>query len=874
MEVPFGGFLATQQEGLVVQAPPQCSRAEFMVPRRPSFVVPLGGRRFAVIDGSVIRVVQVNLKKKAAADAAAAAAAPAAPPVTRQAADVFRQDQGLTQTPSRSRYYPKPLRLLHHMLAVEPLSPWKTAPPPAPEVEATRLCAFSHNRWIYQCAFDGVRRLVTVDLREVLMIWDLQRCTKLFHIDLMARGGSRSKRSLAGEVSGTDELEKENGADMNLSSDGIDTEQERELMRRHACRGADSDEVGPGGGRAVRKAGKLSLKKQFGRGWMQRQILAHRGDAEQQLLQQQRPQASPILHASRESQDPASLHGVDGTSVGGVWFPSSALEPSLQLQLLYDSHRDVLCSGQKQPAKAGSGRQHQAATTGNIPVAAGSSGFTQGIEQHQELRGDANVWEAASGAASDIGVDSLKRKDLAADAGKVEDLRATGFERTGFSERFGEGSEDAESVAASAISYAADFPPLSSPAASVRLGERGGPHLQTLSQEDFRGFTNACIRVPAEQRRATNAQQGGRVLPVHAALKSMRQPDRQAPQNGADLQLFFDQVAETEVNISAEELPRTRSRSCNSPAVANVLPITPLVPGGSAKACSSAEEGAGQAVRESPIRGGGLADGGLPVEGARPSFAAVAAAAAAASSGSCQRTGWASGPTNLSWLISVVGEDSARALQEAASALGTTTEELYIQQLVQWDQLQQRGLCKSSGRAHERSAKGSCLDLACSQHSRKDFQLQAFPAEHFVDEKLRNKEQLTTAEANQSERERLRGFEASGPPAGRALLGSLSLDASQPLHAGTTFQRLPATVNSHNFRSHLRSSMVGLLGRQRCMARLGPNAQQRHVAAVCLSETCMALLFKNLKTWQIWEFSPAATATVAGNAEASTECMS
>lgn len=882
MEIPFGGFLATQQEGLVVQAPPQCSRAEFMVPRRPSFVVPLGGRRFAVIDGSVIRVVQVNLKKKAAADAAAAAAAPAAPPATGQAADVPRRDQGLTQAPSRFRLHPEPLRPLHDMLAVEPLAPWKTEPPEAPEVEATRLCAFSHTRWIYQCAFDGVRRLVTVDLREVLMIWDLQRCTKLFDIDLMAGGGSRSRRSLTGEMSGTDELEGDNGADMGLSSDGIDTEQERELMRRHACQGGDSDEMGLGGGRAVRKAGRLSLKKQFGRGWMQREILAHRGGAKQQLLQQQRAQASPVLHASREGPNPASLHAADGTSVGGVWFPSSALEPSLQLQLLYDSHREVLSSGQQQPAKGGSTRQHQAARTGNSGAAAGSSGTAPGVGQQQELRGNANVRETASGEAGDRDADSLKRKDSAEDAGKIEDPRATGSERTGFFERTVEATEDAEAATASAVSYAADFPPLSSPAGSVRPGERERALLQTLSQEDSRGFTNPWLRVPAERRGATDARQDEPVLPGRGAVRSMRESDNRASRGDADLQPFSDQGAETEANVLPEEVPRaksgsynrTKSRSRNSTPVADVPPIRPPVAGGLAEASCSAAEGARQVVGEPPIKGWGLADSGLSAEGARPSFAAVAAAAAAASGGSCQRTGWASGPTNLSWLIGIVGEDSARALQEAASALGTTTEELYIQQLVQWDQLQQRGLCKSGHGEHERLARGSCSDLACTQHSRKESQQQASPAGNPVDKGLQNREQLTTAEANESEGELLRGSEASGSPVGGALVGSPSLDASQPLHAGTTFQRLPATVNSHNFRSHLRSSMVGLLGRQRCMARLGPNAQQRHVAAVCLSETCMALLFKNLKTWQIWEFAPAATATAAENTETSTECMS
>lgn len=209
-----------------------------------------------------------------------------------------------------------------------------------------------------------------------------------------------------------------------------------------------------------------------------------------------------------------------------------------------------------------------------------------------------------------------------------------------------------------------------------------------------------------------------------------------------------------------------------------------------------------------------------------------------------------------------------------------STEELYIQQITEMEQVQRRSRERNRIEGNtlgqqelelgaDTAMPSSGQDMTTADACFKGTQQPALGLQD-VQDGSQEKEQ-----ANRAADEGIRGSGADLSSRSPSTHGhSASPQASplqelgQALRPSPRLPPLPAPA-IHS----VENQMVGLLGRQRYAARLGPNAQRRHVTAVCLSETSLALLFKNLKTWQIWTFSPSAGSSALDSAEASPEWM-
>lgn len=773
--VPLDGYLATQQQQFspLLQSPAECARLELLVARRPSFLQPLGGRRWVVIDGAVIRVVQIKVKE----------AAPQQKPLPDSLQQELMMHFTLTGTPMEQ------LRQLCRPVAVEPLLPWVVNHQPAPELQTVRLCVFSHPRTIYKCAFDGVRRLLTVDLQEVLMVWDLQRYTKLCGIDLMASAESHSFSQEADGCGG-------DGRNICLSSDGLCSENDDEALRRRHSMGVKTNNA-----KALRKAGKLSLKKQFGSGWMQKQVLAHRSNTEQQ---QCRRSLHATGHSSRSAGCRLSVDSADRVSVGGVWFDSSSLEPALQLQFLYDM--------QKEKANVSSLATHPKA---NAEEQLDSSCNRKDVEARVPTKS-----ELTSGSSGDPFLPGVAAAITRSCELPKAEKGANEFHSLGKNE-----AADSELLTPTAVCYADDFPPLSAQPARLQL--KGHAFLKEMGAASTMQLSAAALSptAPEASARSDNMLLDENLPPGSSASSPPLHGDR------------WILSGDSYIDEKSQQQP-------------------------------SQLDAAGHTTADS---------------GGRLSFAAVVAAAAASSSSSCQQTGWSSGPTDPSLMAGLLGKEKCRALQEAAAALGVTAEELYLEQVAQWEQLQR--MCHQRTQTQENSGgqlTGECeFDNpsgrdATAEDTIRELPQQSSPVCQDIADGLQQAEQanisvvacrIVPAEEGSTSR----GCKASGSPSAQALIGSPQCSSPQESawmqRESPRLHPLPAPMD-HSSGLPAESPMVGLLGRQRCVARRGPNAQQRHITAVCLSETCMGLLFKNLKTWQIWTFAPAARASLPSGAAA------
>ncbi|CDJ38990.1 hypothetical protein, conserved [Eimeria tenella] len=788
--VPLGGYLPVQQRQFAasLQSPRECSRLELLVARRPSFLQPLGGRRWVVVDGSVIRVVQIKVKDLT---------------IQRRTSSAAHLEQ-LHATLMGSSL--DQLRQLRRPAIEESKLPWLLLAHPAPDLQTMRLCVFSHPRTIYQCAFDGIRRLVTVDLQEVLMVWDLQRYTKLFGVDLMA-SGSRHSGTLSD--SQEDDEYTVNGEHMGLANDEVGSDQEHGAIGRSNSRRGDhgapsNGDVGPCSARVARKASKLSLKKQFGSGWMQKQVLAHC------KTKVELPHA-PSLGSSRQCttnmeacRGRASRQLGERVVVGGVWFNATTLEPAVQLQLLYDTQKEV--AGSSRIAEGSletittSQQQQQRQTAVD-----GSGSLLQAAEFKPVV--DSSNWGTTSGLNADT-------MNPSCDMSKGRQGQSMGLPAVDEEQPL-----DPELSAAVAVCYADDFPPLSTP------------------------FPPKTDKAFAKRDRASPNAQGTTTCssssPAAAPQSVCSSP---APAEYSEVQVISAHGNRGDHLASLGHCEESRGKASPPKVLLSQVP-------------------ADLETRRSTS---------AAADGIKPSFAAVVAAGNSSSEATCQRTGWASGPTDLSFLISLVGEEGARALHDSAAAIGMTAEELYVQQMEQWEQLQQR----SSRNAHaEASSSVEPTNLVVEGQNTEDSYVGdtlpgAYPATvsspHLCDGTAHQREQqspaaLPSAPCPVSDVESSKASKVSGSPAVAALVGSpqgWSLDRFEQSLSPSPCSHPLAGQTVHGLGPHSESRMVGLLGRQRCIARLGPNAQRRHVTAVCVSETCLALLFKNLKTWQIWTFGP------------------
>lgn len=725
------------------------------------------------------------------------------------------------------------LRQLRRPVVEQPELPWCMRPPAPPELQSMRLCVFSHPRSVYQCAFDGVRRLVTIDLQEVLMVWDLQRYTKLFEVDLMARG-DRHTAALS-DSQEDDEYGIINRERICRNKDQLETDSEHEPVGRSLARRgphSNGDLAGSCSSKGARKAGKMSLKKQFGTGWMQRQLLAHTKTGKHHTAH-----ASPIaITRPAETQGSRSREQQgNGALVGGLWLNASSLEPAMQLQLLYDAQKEA---------------DTHARATGthtDTPVTHKDQQQDQQQVEAEESRGDSP--EAAEAKvplldSSDDGrpVPRVNGASLVAGGSSGELAKEHEQPVVGPPGESTEGEVDPELAAAVAVCYADEFPPLASPF-SLEVCMNG-------RKKD--SPTPSSIRPsPLQSKRQTANPSVCKSSPTGAL--STTAPDAQpSEENGAA----------AAVGDPGDSTAASRHR---------VVPC-------SKQSLSADEQPKQRPLGLEPPKSTGGADS------SRPSFAAVVAAGAPSGGAACPRTGWASGPTDVSFLVSLVGEEGARALREMAAAMGMTAEELYIHQMEQWEELQQRSCAtthacgRSGGQNSEKRAAGF-TNASAEDASPSDLpsgtQLLQLPSPLPSAATAQDKQQQPAGETlcPASDVDSSRASHISGSPAVTAMASSIQgppADRFEPsLTASPRLHPLPGPM-VHNGGSHTDSRMVGLLGRQRYIAQLGPNAQQRHVAAVCVSETCLALLFKNLKTWQIWTFAPNGS-TTARASEAMTE---
>ncbi|KAL8441577.1 hypothetical protein Emed_007541 [Eimeria media] len=770
-QLPVGGYLPVPQQQFtaLLQSPAECARFELLVARRPSFLQPLGGCRWVVIDGAVIRVVQVLVMD----------ATPQRRPIDAAWQELLHST--LTGSPLEQ------LRQLRRPVVEEPKRSWTLDPFPAPELQATRLCVFSHPRTIYHCAFDGVRRLVTVDLQETLMIWDLQRYTKLCGVDLMASGDSRCRDRSSSEDA---EVRDVDGEDIGASSDGLCGEHEAfrsTLSKRGNRAGGRTEGTKLSSARAARKLARHNLKKQFGTEWMQKHVLAHRN--------------------SRHHSHSSSVPGVPGCSttpshgervlVGGVWFSSNSLEPAVQLQRFYDLQREAAENRGPVASSADAGQ--------NACSKCSDNGTESSSAEKVLLAHDTNE--------NNDGSDKYNEEAL---VGQCEQVRAAKSFYSAGKEKVE--TSDLDLPPASNISYADDFPPLSA-------------HSETA------GGRNRCHSAP-KQSCTTNVRHPG-VLAARTA------PPAPGP---SDILLVSDMHQEQPdtVHLSQPSKGPWNRVSATSKAEQHVQPVSES---------DAAENASGTGVE-------------------RPSFAAVVATAASSVSERCARTGWSTGLTDYSALRELLGEEEARALQETAAALGMSIEELYLQQVVQWEQLQGRGHQRPAAEENlpkpeepgmntvgaptsmDESVGVGAADVEPGEKSDGASMQISGSSQAKVGGRLRSadvSEEVTSSSENNPAKSLNSPAASAFPEMPRVsrMQGSGALLPASPFSS----QAYPVV---QSFEGRPESRMVGLLGRQRCIARLGPNAQRRHVTALCLSETCIAVLFKNLKTWQIWTFAPSA----------------
>ncbi|KAL8273869.1 hypothetical protein Esti_002192 [Eimeria stiedai] len=455
-QVPVGGYLAVpqQQFSAFLQSPAECARFELLVARRPSFLQPLGGCRWVVIDGAVIRVVQVSVRD----------AAPQRRPL--DAAWRHLLHSTLTGSPLEQ------LRQLRRPVVEEPRRSWTLDPFPAPELQATRLCVFSHPRTIYHCAFDGMRRLVTVDLQETLMIWDLQRYTKLCGVDLMASGDNRRRdRSSSEDAEGCGG----DGEDMGASSDGLCSEHDAlrgTLLKRGNRAGGRTEGTKLSSARAARKLARHNLKKQFGSVWMQKHVLAHRNSTHH---------SHNMVHSSNASGIPGfTTLPSQGERVGGLWFSSDSLEPARQLQRFYDLQREAANNrGFAAPsADAGQHARLKCVDNGTEPANATKLQLADDTNDNNDSNGANN--EGAPVAQYQPARAATSSYFAAKDSAKVE-------------------TADSGPLPAVNACYADDFPPLST--YSETRGDRNISHSvpkeSGTTTERHSGVVASCTAPPA-----------------------------------------------------------------------------------------------------------------------------------------------------------------------------------------------------------------------------------------------------------------------------------------------------------------------------------------------------------------------------------------
>ncbi|KAL8436204.1 hypothetical protein ACSSS7_001934 [Eimeria intestinalis] len=773
-QVPVGGYLPVlqQQFTALLQSPAECARIEVLVARRPSFLQPLGGCRWVVIDGAVIRVVQVLVRDTA----------PQRKPLDAAWRDLFYST--LTGSPLEQ------LRQLRRPVWEEPKRSWTLDLCPAPELQATRLCVFSHPRTIYHCAFDGMRRLVTVDLQETLMIWDLQRYTKLCGVDLMARGDKRRR-----DYSSSEDVEgcSGDGEDIGASSDGLGSEHEafRSTLSKRGNRvGGRTEGTKLSSARAARKLARHNLKKQFGTEWMQKHVLAHRNSTHHPY------NMAPSTRASGAGGLSMMPSPEERVAVGGMWFTSNSLEPAMQLQRFYDLQRGA-ANNRGPVALAADAGQHARSKCGD-------NGNELGNVTKLQLAGETND--------NNDGSDNNIKEVLVC---QCEPARANDS-YSGAQDTVKVEAADSEPLPAINASYADDFPPL-------------GAHSQT------RGGRNRCHSVP-KQSCPTTIPRSGVVV------------SRTAPAAGPSDMLRVSDIQQEQRSIMHPFEPSRRTWGLSNSA-------------------SKAEQHVQQVLESSATD----STAGAGVE--RPSFAAVVATGGSSAAERCPRTGWSTGVTEHSALSDMLGEEEARALQETAAALGMSIEELYLQQVVQWQQLQGRGpqrtgteetMLKQEEPASKTAVAPTPMDQSVVMTAagaelgeKPDTASVQVGGGSQAGEKAGG--QVRSADVTDEATPSSDTDSAKASPAAPAFLDrprASPVQGSGALRGSPLFGHAHPFVESFEGRSENR--MVGLLGRQRCVARLGPNAQRRHVTALCLSETCIAVLFKNLKTWQIWTFASSA----------------
>ncbi|KEP65012.1 UNVERIFIED_CONTAM: hypothetical protein HHA_244130 [Hammondia hammondi] len=220
--------------------------------------------------------------------------------------------------------------------------------------------------------------------------------------------------------------------------------------------------------------------------------------------------------------------------------------------------------------------------------------------------------------------------------------------------------------------------------------------------------------------------------------------------------------------------------------------------------------------------------------------------------------------------------DSAEVLKAAAVALGMSVDELYVQQMMELQRLEEK---KKLQAVESRSAPNEEESVCSGGNAEKQRQAEGGEEREEDEEEAKRHEEKTniakkekwlqktslTAEVRRNDT----STSVNRPPSSSSSSSSSSSGAA----AGVPGEAESPSAVAECLLSTLNGlagvpRLSGLLGRKGLVWRQGPNSQARHIAAVCVGERHLALLYRELKMWQVWHFDDlAADESAAGNAE-------
>ncbi|CBZ52083.1 conserved hypothetical protein [Neospora caninum Liverpool] len=910
--VPPGGFPARSLRGFSsspLMCPSQGAIGKIFVASPPTCLVSLGGGRWAAAVGRALRLLQVHYEEEKSEADRTARGRPGDRSERRRDARAPRNHEGPSSAPEASTVYAAPATL-----------------------RCSSLCVLSgHDSRIYRLAFDGVRRLVSVDLAEVLIVWDTLRQRKLVGLDLKVKNPPLTASHLASlsallprdlrfpaspprgpALTGADcaalslAAQAKKGSGLLL---GRDCRADSSLAAPFlsgtlavvaaACAASEGRVMGPAraGGAKPRRLTSQALgfsvatAKKKGRA---RDAFCAGDEVDQFLVAQS---ASRLLAKENVTQrcrkvkrkaelwtgggglsacrdDPArhlgsrprgDVCGSRGAETDSDFDDEedflvddelrereNALAEAVQLQMEYDlrnldRRRDApdgegtfdfasLASSAGAWTKNGSPAQHG-------PRGTNSGGFLPGSPQ-TAIR-SLSASQLAPQRRRDCPLAASRRHPSTQSSWSEASSPPSPFQMPLHAPASPELKENAKPFSpppVSSESYLAHFPPLLALPPLVAADSRA-----TSREKEHRRLEKEKKGVP-ESPETTDARNGEGA----SVNDGSRSSDREPPAAVSPLSLLLNSplqgkeprsVAACHTDTRESQLENDKENRLSSPA------------SGSAAVGKREETPRPQEKRKKTFAEAAAvakADNALSRR-VSPSVsagqAALNSARAAASELFCE----------------MLDRDSAEVLKTAATALGMSVDELYVHQMMELQRHEERSKRRggSEPRAEQRdrsgeggppekglaeTATGDAGNAGKRRHNR-----ESDDATQQTDE---GRKPQTTVEGTQqtevpSETEhRETPTSTSKPHSSSSSSSSLACGPGEDQSPPAVAECLLSTLNGLSGVPRL----IGLLGRKGLVWRQGPNSQARHIAAVCVGERQLALLYRELKMWQIWHF--------------------